>query len=228
MTVLILAGSVQFTQTADVDLRMTDRPTLRNVLLLKRIRKAILQRRYNPNLVAGGWSNAVVAILLSQRLDLTTGRINSLIDDVNLHTSLTSLSDFDINQIPSHSSSSRYSCNYNLLIKNAFRHIASRHLQRSGNLRHLQFFWRDQWQLRNLTLTDDISQTNFQTCYGLEMASTCASDEYVSREGSCQSVTSATNNRAFVVKRNLFKLKAARQSRLTGTIRRCPRNKSYN
>ncbi|KAK1459008.1 hypothetical protein CMEL01_02007, partial [Colletotrichum melonis] len=109
-----------------------------------------------------------------------------LIDDVNLHTPLTSLSDFDFNQIPSHCSGSRYSCNCNLLIKNAFRHIAPRHLQRSGNLRHLQvrhaamrkFFWRDQWQLRNLTLTDDISQTNFQTCYGLEMASTCASDEY--------------------------------------------------
>ncbi|UQC74113.1 uncharacterized protein CLUP02_00760 [Colletotrichum lupini] len=33
--------------------------------------------------------------------------INSLIDDVNLHTPLTSLSDFDINQILSHSSSSR-------------------------------------------------------------------------------------------------------------------------
>ncbi|KAK0381736.1 hypothetical protein CLIM01_00857 [Colletotrichum limetticola] len=40
--------------------------------------------------------------------------------------------------------------------------------------------------------------TNFQTCYGLEMASTCASDEYVSREGSCQSVTSATNSHVTV------------------------------
>ncbi|KAF0323050.1 hypothetical protein GQ607_009814 [Colletotrichum asianum] len=35
--------------------------------------------------------------------------------------------------------------------------------------------------------------TNFQTCYGLEMQSTCASNEHVG-SGSCQSITSAANS----------------------------------
>ncbi|KAF3811714.1 hypothetical protein GCG54_00014463 [Colletotrichum gloeosporioides] len=35
--------------------------------------------------------------------------------------------------------------------------------------------------------------TNFQTCYALEMQSTCASNEHVG-SGSCQSTTSAANS----------------------------------
>ncbi|KAK2779378.1 hypothetical protein CKAH01_11301 [Colletotrichum kahawae] len=35
--------------------------------------------------------------------------------------------------------------------------------------------------------------TNFQTCYALEMQTTCASNEHVG-SGSCQSTTSAANS----------------------------------